>query len=136
MSTQFGGAAVPDQAMMQQGQAPAGPVSTDPNALVQQLLALAGDDQAQLQAQQMMEQQALADAQKQAMIQALQALMQGLGGDAQVAVGADAAAPPADDYQGVAPTLPADALSQLPQAGAPASGEPVLQPDEIPPQFG
>lgn len=123
-------------------QMPAGPASTDPSALMEQLVALADDDQQQLVMQQQMQQQELAEAQRQAMIQALQGLIQGLAGGAHVAGGAEAAVPPNEEYAGVAPGMPADALAQIPDPaaggvmGAGGVGAPVLQPDEIPPEFG
>ena len=118
--------------------APAGPMSTDPAALIQQLVAMASDDQTQLEMQQQMQMQQLADQQKQAMIQALQGLIQGLGGGAHVPGGPEAAAAPIDEYQGIAPGLPMEALAQADMmgGGGPAGPMPIVQPDEIPPQFG
>jgi len=124
--------------MGQQATMPAtGPASTDPAALVQQFVAMATNDQQALEMQQQMQMAELAEAQKAAMIQALQGMIQGLGGAAHAPGGAEAAVPPAEDYAGMAPELPMDALAQLPQPGMGGRGQgPIIQPDEIPPEFG
>lgn len=147
MSTQYGGAVPVNEPVAPEPAMPAGPISTDPMALMEQIAALAADDQAQLQMQQQMQMQQLTEQQKSTLVQALQGLVSALGEGAHALGGAEAAVPPAGDYAGVAPGMPMDALAEgqaAIDAGVPGMemaagmppGMPVISPDEIPPQFG
>lgn len=132
-----GGEAVPDQAMMlalrQMMGADEGPgSSTDPRAVLEALTRMAASDRQQLQMIQQIEGAELADAQKQAMIQALQAMIQQLSQDAHVPAGPDAAAS-APDTMGP-PASPA-IQEIMPQGVSRMSGEPVPDELDIPPGY-
>lgn len=85
----------------------------------------------------------LAEEQRQALVAALTVMVQALGQGAHMPAGADAATASNDAYAGMAPQLPADVLAQHDQQSAQLApgvmsprGEPVFQPDAIPPEYG
>lgn len=132
-----GGGGMPDQAMMQalQGMMGGGSqpgASTDPQQILEALTQMATSDQQQLAMMQQIEGSQLEEAQKQAMIEALQAMIQQLSQDALVPAGAASAA---EAPSAMGPAQSPAIQEIMPPGMSRMSGEPVPDPYDIPPGY-